>query len=205
MLSPEIGTIAIVVLTLGCGDSQPITPPDPQFGALRISNTTAGPVTPPGPPYFNIRVDSGNPLILHLDTLLTVDSVEAGTHTTSINLLRSYCTVPDTSIAASVVAAETTTVHFDVSCQVNWGFLAVALPTSGPNQPNLLLITFDGSAIGGASPNTVGLGFPFVLAGSHTIGLTGAGGNCSVAESNPQNVVIPLGDTLHVTFTLTCS
>lgn len=195
--------VAVGVLTAACGGSQP-THPDPQFGVLRVTNTTAGPVTPPGPPYFNVRVDGGNRLLLRVDTLLTIPSVEAGQRTVTIDLLRSHCTVPATSVAANIFAAETTTVQFQVSCQVNWGFLAVALPTSGPNQPDLLSIAFDGVAIGGASPNTAGLSFPYVSAGPHTIGLIGAGGNCSVAESNPQNVVIPLNDTLHVTFTLTC-
>jgi hypothetical protein len=195
--------VAAGVLTLACHDSND-PPARPQYGAIRVSNTTSGPLIP-GPPYFNIMVDSGVRRILRFDSVLTVDSILTGAHQTELLLLRSQCSVPDSIRPATVVAAETTTVDFAVSCAVNWGFLQVGLPTTGPNQPGLLTVTFDGATLGGASPNTVGLGFPYVLAGAHSVGLLGAGANCTIAEANPQDVVIPLDDTLHIDFTLTCS
>ncbi|HEV8124880.1 MAG TPA: hypothetical protein VGP80_11580 [Gemmatimonadales bacterium] len=203
-MNPRIllSALAAGAFSLACHDSQSNDPPE--FGSIQVSNTTTGPLIP-GPFYFHVVLDGAIPRILRTDSILTIDSVPAGTHSTDISLLRSQCSVPDSSIATNVVADDTTAVQFNVSCAVNWGFLAVGLPTSGPNQPSPLIITFDGVAIGGADPNTAGLGFPYVPAGAHSIGLTGAGANCLVAESNPQDVVIPLDDTLHINFTLTCS
>lgn len=198
------GRMAWIVLILACGDSQTMAPPAPLYGSLRVTNATSGPLIP-GPSDFQIRVDSGRLFLTRPDSVLTLDSIEAGSHAATISLLRPQCTVPDSSVAISILAADTADVQFAVSCQVIWGFLAVGLPATGPNQPGLLTITFDGTPIGGASPNTAGLGFPYVSAGTHAIGLTGAAGNCALAEPNPQNVLIPLDDTVHVTFTLTCS
>jgi hypothetical protein len=200
-------TIAMVVAAAAACDDAAIAPAKPGFGQLRIVTSEIGsvPVLPPGPEYYRFRLDGRSIGIVHIDSTKVVDSLAAGTHFVAIDLERTHCSVPNDSVAAIVAPAETTTVRFDISCHVNWGHLQVALPTTGPNQPNLLVVSFDGEPRGGASPNTAGLGFPYVPAGTHAIGLSGYGANCALAESNPQNVLIPPGETLQVTFTLTCN
>lgn len=174
-------------------------------GQARITTSITGPAIPPGPPYFRFLVDGQSLGLVNIDSSLVVDSLEEGKHSASIQLLRTHCTAAQDPIEFTVRPQKTTQVRFDIVCQVNWGHLQVALPTAGTNQPDILFVLLDGNRIGGAAPNTVGLGFPFLPAGSHTVGLEGYGSNCSVADPNPRNVVIPIGDTLRVRFTVACS
>jgi hypothetical protein len=195
--------IGMTAFGLACADT-PATAPPAGHGAIRISNTTTGPLIP-GPGYFHVAVDSASPLVLFHDSVRIVDPVAVGPHRLTLDLLRPQCAVGDTSPSVSVQSGDTATVDFHVTCQNIYGVLRVDLPTSGPDQPSTLTVTLDGSAIGGASPNTAGLGFPYVTAGPHAVGVQGAGSNCAIAEPNPQDVTVPLGDSVLVTFTLTCT
>jgi hypothetical protein len=150
-------------------------------------------------------LDTGAARLLVLDSTVTFPDLASGPLTVHADLLRPQCTAPATTVPVTIPPGDTARLHFAITCHIIWGFLAVALPTTGPNQPSLLTVTLDGQARGGASPNTAGLGFPFITAGTHSIGLTGYAANCQLAEPNPQVATVPLDDTLRVTFTLACS
>jgi hypothetical protein len=192
--------LASLVLT-GCSDSSSAPRPP---GTLVISNTATGPVLP-GPDYIHIRLDTGLPIALRVDSTLTIADVAAGPLTVHADLLRPQCSVPTADVPITVSPTDTARLHFSITCHVIWGVVVVALPTSGLNQPSALYVSIDGHTVGGASPNTTGLGFPYITAGSRSIGLSGFGGNCALAEPNPQTVLVPLNDTIHVTFSLDCS
>jgi hypothetical protein len=191
--------LALVAALAGCSDQGSTQ----ALGALVVTDSATGPVTP-GPGYLHVSLGAGSPRVLWLDSSVTFADLAPGLVTLHADLLRPQCTAP-LSIPVTVTSADTARVHLAISCQVIWGVLSVALPTTGPGQPSLLTVAVDGQPVGGASPNTVGLQFPFVTAGPRSIGLSGYGANCTVAEPNPQMVTVPLDDTLHVTFTLTCS
>jgi hypothetical protein len=56
-------------------------------------------------------------------------------------------------------------VQLDITCHVTWGFINIATPTTGPNQPSIVWFDVDGVAKTGATPGTVGLGLPYIPPG----------------------------------------
>jgi hypothetical protein len=196
----------LALTTLACDDapvaSAPVVPAP--FGALRVTNAATGPIYP-GSEYIHLQLGPTQTVSQLLNSSLTIDSLAPGPVSLAVDLQRSQCIIPQNPIPVVIPNADTARVDLVITCVVTWGTLGVELPTSGPNQPSLLTVTLDGANIGGASPNTAGLAFPYIPAGSHVVGVTGLGANCAVAEPNPQTVVVPLDDTVQVTFTITCA
>jgi hypothetical protein len=171
-------------------------------GTLVVSNTTTGPPYP-GPSDIELELSPTRFVSLRLNSSVTIDSLPPGPLSLAVDLGRPHCTIPHNPVDIVIPAADTARVDLAITCAS--GTLWVGLPTTGPNQPSLLIITMDGAGLGGAAPNTVGLGFASVAAGPHNIGLTGFDSHCTLSEPNPQPVVVPADDSVRITFTLTCS
>ncbi len=202
LLWAAVGCLMVCVAA-ACGDSP--GEPETTVGTLRVTNTATGPIAP-GPDYFSLQAGPTEFVgSVDFNSTVVIDSLPTGPLSLDVDLGRSHCTVPTDPVTVAISAADTATVHLAITCVVNWGHLEVGLPATGPDQPALLTITLDGVAIGGAAPNTAGLGFPFIPAGAHEIGLLGLGTNCVAAEPNPQTVNIPLDDTVRIAFTITCT
>jgi hypothetical protein len=85
------------------------------------------------------------------------------------------------------------------------GSLTITTITSGPapDADGYAVIINDGAET--AIPASGTLQRDNVEPGNHSIQLTGMAANCTVAGDNPRSVSIPAGETVTVTFQLTCS
>lgn len=79
----------------------------------------------------------------------------------------------------------------------------MSIPTTGPDQPASFTVTLDGG-----SSRTVEAGgtttFDTVSATAHTVALDGVPSNCSVAGTNPRSITVSAGQTVSVSFEVTC-
>jgi probable HAF family extracellular repeat protein len=93
----------------------------------------------------------------------------------------------------------------DVTTPPTTGSLAITTNTSGP-EPDAdgYAVTIDGGTEI-AIPASGTLQRDNVEPGNHTVRLTGMAANCTVAGENPRSVSVPAGETMTVTFELTCS
>ena len=85
------------------------------------------------------------------------------------------------------------------------GSLTISTSTSGPepDADGYAVTIDDGTETAIAASGT--LQRDDVEPGNHTVQLTGMAANCTVAGENPRSVSIPAGETVTVTFQLTCS
>ena len=85
------------------------------------------------------------------------------------------------------------------------GSLAITTSTSGPepDADGYAVTIDDGPETAIAASGT--LQRDDVEPGNHTVQLTGMAANCTVAGENPRGVSVPAGETVTVTFQLTCS
>jgi Tol biopolymer transport system component len=85
------------------------------------------------------------------------------------------------------------------------GSLAITTSTSGP-EPDVdgYVVAID-NGTEAAIPTSGTLQRADIQPGNHSIQLTGIAANCTAAGENPRSVSIPAGETVTVTFELTCS
>jgi PKD repeat protein len=84
------------------------------------------------------------------------------------------------------------------------GNLTVTASTTGLSLSlNGYTITVDGTAIQ-QIPANGSVAFTGLVAGSHSVSLSGASVNCSVSSANPQTVTVPSGGTATSTFAVSC-
>lgn len=175
-------------------------------GTLAVSEQTTGPMGR-GPPYYWVYLNGQFDTLLSVGDTALISGLPPGPLTVSLGLLRTLnnCVTAD-SLRPHVVAGATTYVQFEIACVMNWGDIAVNVPTTGPNQPALLIIRVDDGTVTGAgtSPN-VSIGLPAVLAGAHTITISGITSNCALTGPSTRDIVVPLGGTVTVDFAIDCS
>jgi probable HAF family extracellular repeat protein len=93
----------------------------------------------------------------------------------------------------------------DVTTPPTTGSLTITTSTSGPepDADGYAVTMDDGTETAIAASGT--LQRDDVEPGNHTVQLTGMAANCTVAGENPRSVSVPAGETVTVTFELTCS
>jgi Tol biopolymer transport system component len=92
----------------------------------------------------------------------------------------------------------------DVNSPPATGRLTITTNTSGPEPDADGYAVIINAEAETAIPASGTLQRDNLEAGSHSIRLTGMAANCTVAGENPRNVSIPAGETVTVTFELTC-
>jgi len=85
------------------------------------------------------------------------------------------------------------------------GDLRVTNTTTGSNlDPDGYTVTVDNTTSQPMATNG-STTFTALAAGDHSVALSGVAANCSVAEANPQTVMVPAGGTASTTFTISCT
>jgi hypothetical protein len=138
------------------------------------------------------------------DTVM-IAPIPNGGHTVWLSNMAANCTVAGANpVTATVVAGDTTTVAFAVTCAPA-GSVAVTAATTGIDlDPNGYSVLMDGNFVRHVDVNGV-VTIPDVPEGDHVVQLGDVAPNCSVAGSNPDTIHVTVNDTARLTFQVTCA
>lgn len=185
-------------LLAGCSDDLTA----PQNGAIEITSVTAG--VPSDPDGYTLAVDgvAGRPL--GTNSAITISDLLAGDHELELGGIAPNCALtgpnPRTVAVAGGAAARTT---FELSCSAPTGTIEVTTVTTGESpDPDGYSAALDG-APGQPIGSNETITFTGVIAGSHTVRLTGLAPNCTVGGDNPRIVAVGT-DAARTSFEITC-
>ena len=93
--------------------------PAPEVGTLQVTTVTTGPESAWDPDGYIVRVDEAGGMAVGVNETLTYGDVAVGAHSVDLMNVAGTCTVTsDNPQAVTIVAGETTSVTFAVSCSV---------------------------------------------------------------------------------------
>ena len=191
------GASATAVFTVSC-----IAPPA-VTGGVRVATTTTG--DSPDPDGYAFAVDGGASQPLGTSAAATVAGLATGSHTVTLSGLASNCTVQGTNPRAVTVAAGATAeVAFVVACTAATGSLRIRTTTTGdsPDQDGYTA-TVDGGAARTIEVNG-SLTVSGLNPGSRQVTLGGLASNCTVSGSNPRSAAVNAGNTVEISFSVSC-
>lgn len=178
-------------------------------GSLEVVATSTG--TPADPDGFLIQLDGADGPAIAAGATVAIPGVAPGTHAVGLTGLAPNCTVEgDNPRSVSVATGATTRVALAVSCTTVTpppapGSIAITTRTTGPDpDPDGYALSLDGAAAGsiGATATETMADLP---PGTHTVGLAGLSGNCTLAGDNPRAVEVAAGTAAQVTFAVSCT
>ena len=179
------------------------TTPPAASGAVRLATTTSG--ASPDPDGYAFAVDGGAAQPIGTGASTTVAAVAAGNHSVTLSGLAGNCTVQGTNPRAVTVAAGATAeVSFAVTCTAATGSLRIKTTTTGDSpDPDGYTATVDAGTAQSIDVNgtrTVSGLNP----GSHQVTLGGLASNCTVSGSNPRSATVNAGNTVEISFSVSC-
>ena len=191
-------SVGLVGALLACGEDLTA----PETGTLEVTSSTMGDALDPDG--FALSLDGGAAQPLGPNASLTLADLPAGSHTLSLSGLAPNCVVSTPNpLTATVPAGGTARVAFEVACSAP-GVLEVATTTSGQDvDPDGYAVSVDGGT-GLALPLDGQVTIADLLAGNHSVRLSGLAANCVVAGPNPLTVAITAGGTQAVRFEVAC-
>ncbi|PYP49355.1 MAG: hypothetical protein DMD45_14890 [Gemmatimonadetes bacterium] len=185
------------------------TPIPPTTGSIKVTTSTSG--SDLDPDGYTVTVDAGNSQSIPTNSSdgVTFINLSAGNHPVVLSGMASNCTVTggDTH-TVSVIAGQTVSTAFSVTCAATTGALKVTTSTSGSDQdPDGYTVTVDGSTSQSIATNSGSSGV--VLSGlspnNHSVELTGVASNCAVSGANPRTVSVTAGATASTAFSVSCT
>src|SRR5437773_786576 len=178
---------------------------------IEITAATSG--TDVDPDGYTVQVDAGTAQTLAVTGTIRFEGLQAGSHTVTLAGAATNCPVaPDNPRAVSVttgaVKRDTARTTFQVTCGAATGSIQVTAATAGIDlDPNGYAVQLDGASLRqllGAGTAT----FDGLAGGDHSVVLSGAAGNCTVAGDNPRTLHVITGgaarDTARTLFQVTC-
>jgi hypothetical protein len=172
-------------------------------GTLEVTTSTSG--AEPDDDGYIVQMDAEPAQAIGANATLQTADVAPGTHSVQLGEIAPNCTVAaENPRTVTIVAGETATVDFAVTCEAATGSVQVTSSTSGPvADPDGYSLMLDGSDRGtlGSSSDVTLNG---LIPGTHQIGLSGVAANCQVEGTNPQDVFVTVGASATVAFTITC-
>src|SRR5437773_921536 len=173
-------------------------------GTIEITTATSGAdIDPDG---YTIQVDAGTAQALAVNGTIRFEGLQGGSHTVTLAGAATNCPVaadnPRTvSVTTGAVKRDTARTTFQVTCVATTAASGVDL------DPNGYALQIDGGSLRlllGAGTVTV----DGLAGGDHSVVLSGAAGNCTVAGDNPRTLHVITGgaarDTARTTFQVTC-
>src|SRR5205809_991613 len=178
---------------------------------IEITAATSG--TDVDPDGYTVQVDAGTAQTLAVTGTIRFEGLQAGSHTVTLAGAATNCPVaadnPRTvSVTTGAVKRDTARTTFQVTCGAATGSIQVTAATAGIDlDPNGYAVQLDGASLRqllGAGTVT----FDGLAGGDHSVVLSGAAGNCTVAGDNPRTLHVITGgaarDTARTTFQVTC-
>ena len=178
---------------------------------IEVAAATSGiDIDPDG---YTVQVDGSAARALAVGGTTRFEGLAAGSHTVTLTGAAANCPVaPDNPRAVSVttgaVTRDTARTTFQVTCGAATGSIQVTAATAGIDlDPNGYAVQVDGTSLRqllGAGTAT----FDGLAGGDHSVVLSGAAGNCTVAGDNPRTLHVITGgaarDTARTLFQVTC-
>jgi Tol biopolymer transport system component len=191
---------ALLVSALACGGDSNVAPPT--TGTLRVTTSTGG--TDPDPDGYTVQIDVASPQAIGGSATLEIPGLAAGAHTVQLGGIAANCAVAESNPrSVNLLAGETTTVEFAVTCSAPGAGLQVSSTTTGAAlDPDGYAVLLDGSDRGTLAP-TGSINVDGVAPGLHKVGLSGVAANCTVQGPNPQTVTMS-DVTTNVSFAISC-
>jgi hypothetical protein len=198
--NPTFLLVCLAVSACGGGDSVVIPPGS---GTLKITTSTTG--DEPDGNGYTVQLDAERAESIGTAGALT-HAVTLGTHSVLLAGIAPNCTVAGANPSTvSVVAGETTSITFAVTCGPTTGSLHVSAATSGPSlDADGYSITLDGTDRGALEVNSA-VTLRDLVPGSHVVGLGSISGNCQVQGDNLRDITVVAGASATVAFDVTCT
>jgi len=174
----------------------------PTTGSVDVMTATTG--EDPDDEY-TLSVDGEAPLAVNGNGTLNLSDLPEGPHTFELGDVSANCTIAgENPRTVAILAGETESTTFDVSCAPAVGDLSVEIQTSGQDlDPDGFILSVDGG-----SPQLVAVDDTVVVSdltvGPHAIELSGVASNCSVDGANPRSVEVTFGVAVTESFGVTC-
>jgi hypothetical protein len=172
-------------------------------GDIEVATATTG-VDPDDA--YTMSVDDGAPLTVAASGTMSLFDLTEGPHTLQLGDIAANCmVVGENPRSIVVVAGETESTTFAVSCLSAVGDLAISMITTGQD------LDLDGYllAVDGGQPQPVGVNetvvVPGLPVGLHEIELSSLAANCTVGGGNLRSVTVAFGVTVAGTFDVTCT
>ncbi len=182
-------------------------PPGPGTGTLEITTSTTG--SDPDADGYALSLDGAASQPIGPNAMLTLSNIPGGAHSIDLLGIAANCRLSDPNPRrVSVTAGGTTSVAFAVTCAPRppeTGDVRVSVSTSGSSQDT------DGYTVsvdGGSGQSITANGsrtIPNLALGQHSVQLGGIASNCTVTGENPISVIVNAGQTVTVSFTVSCA
>jgi hypothetical protein len=178
----------------------------PSTGALTVIVHTTG--STPDPNGYLVTVDGAQGRSVAIEDTITYTGVAPGSRSVQLGGLAPNCTVPaGATQPVSVVAGQTATVTFSVSCPTTpppTGSLKVKASTTGATpDPNGYTVTIDGDSSRTITSND-STTYTLVAGTSYLVELGDVASNCTVTGGPSQTKTVIAGQTVTAAFTVTC-
>ena len=171
-------------------------------GDLTVTASTSG--SSLDPDGYSVTVDGGAGQALAINGSVAFTGLAAGSHSLVLSGVAANCSVSGgTAQTVTVPSGGTATTTFTVSCVTPSGNLTVSTSTTGSSlDPDGYTVTVDGG-----SPQAIGINasvsYTNLIAGNHTVAISGVAGTCTVSGGTSRTVSVPSGGTATTTFTVT--
>ncbi|HEY8197302.1 MAG TPA: galactose oxidase-like domain-containing protein [Gemmatimonadales bacterium] len=194
--------LTLLVAVVYCSSGEDIVVPPPP-GTLQIQTSTDG--AEPDADGYSVQIDGGSSHAIGAAATLSIPEVPPGDHTVELADIASNCAISSTNPqGVRVIAGETATVSFAMTCGATTGGLSIAAATSGPSpDPDGYAISIDGADHGALGVNAA-VTISGLVPGSHDVGLSGVAANCQVQGDNIRTVTITAGTDASVAYTISC-
>jgi hypothetical protein len=201
------GVLVVAASTAQVEFAVTCTLPGPNTGTIDVVVTTSGGGTDPDG--FSIVLDGTDRGPIGLNATSRLDGIPEGAHAVGLTGVAANCGVsPGNPGEITVEAGGTARIEFTVSCAApgpTTGTLEVLTTTGGGGtDPDGFSLLLDGIDRGPIATNTTSR-LAALVAGPHTIGLTGLAANCQISGENPRPVSVPAGGTVRASFAVTCA
>ena len=178
----------------------------PTFGTLQVNTVTTG--TGPHPDGYMVSVDGGPGQPIGANASLPIADLRPGEHTVGLSDIPDNCQLEAVNpVSAAITVGVVSLVTFTVVCSEvpgTGGVLALTTTTTGLDlDPDGYMLAIDGQTPQPVGLNTT-LSIAELAAGPHSVNLTNVARNCTVEGENPRQVTAIEGDTVRVSFAVSC-
>src|SRR2546430_249755 len=204
-VSVTAGSTASTRYSVSCAPSSPGT------GSLTVTTATSGASGDLDPDGYTVSVDGGaasQPIATNGSVTFTGP---AGDHSIALTGVATNCTVSGANPrTVTVPAGGTASTTFSVSCAPTGpttGSLSVTTATSGASgdlDPDGYTATLDGTTSRAIGINA-SVTFTGLTPGSHSVGLSGVAGDCTVSGGAPRTGSVTAGSTASTSYSVSCA
>ena len=173
-------------------------------GTLEVTTATGGDEMDPDG--YTVQVDGEAPQPIGIAGRIQRTLVEPGNHTLRLDGLTSNCSVGgDNPRTVAIVAGQTLTSAFEVTCTATSGGILITTSTGGASlDPDGYAVVLDGVEQGLIAPSGQ-VTLTGLALGSHVVGVSGLAGNCQLQGENLRVVTVTPGGSTPVDYAITCA